>query len=259
MKAIFHIRVLVFCAMLFSSVFMGTHVQADPQYIGNQLDWSWTTQNWTATDKPYVEAREAIGSRYKLNTLREVELTQFKKASFAKPDDALVRFKWAYYAYCMALREPSLSLGSAKLSGVEQAFRFNPSPGSYQYTRLRFLVLSYLTQSGPQLKKLGERLLLRDAKDTSVKYVQVTHLNNGDASNQAQALKYAQQLVKEQPQTPAMYVLVAFLYRNRWLGTHSKSDANAAIANYKRYIALGKLSSEQRSEVEENIQELQKG
>ena len=47
--------------------------------------------------------------------------------------------------------------------------------------------------------------------------------------------------------------------RNRWMGTHSKSDANAAIANYKRYLALGKPTGKQLRDVEENIQELQKG
>ena len=141
--------------------------------------------------------------------------------------------------------------------------------------------MSYLDNSGPEMRALGLRLLKRNPKDVPIKYRQVTHLNGGNATEAALGLKYAQELVQMQPKEPAMYALLAFTYQNRWWGTfhikeelycyarftyqnswwgtHAKSDANDAIANYKRYMTMANLTGTKRKEVEKTIAYLQTG
>ena len=242
------------CLLLATS---GGVAKANPQYVGGPITWKWAKENWSGDDKPYTKVRKEVGALYGTRKLNDAELNRYKQASFADPENALLRFKWAYYAYCLALLQPDISIGSGKLAGVSQAFRFNKSPGSYQYTRLRFLVLSYLTNSGPELRALGTCLLKRDSKDVPVKYRQVTHLSGGSSTEAALGLKYAQELVQTQPNEPAMYALLAFAYQNRWWGTHSESDANAAIANYKRYMSMANLVGAKRKDVEKTISYLQ--
>lgn len=233
--------------------------KTDPRYLPAPITWEWTKEDWGGDDKPYLKVRKDIGALYASKKLNDTELVRLKKESFADLNDHLTRFKWAYYAYCYALLQPDISAGSGKLFKVDQAFRFEKSPGSYQYTRLRFLVLSYLNDSGPEMRALGMRMLKRDPKDVPVKYCQVTHLNGGNAAERALGMKYAKELVQTQPKEPAMYALLAFTYQGRWWGAHAKSDANAAIANYKRYMTMANLTGKKRKDVEKTIAYLQKG
>lgn len=251
-KSFFNLYILL---LLLSTLVSISH--ADPQYMGAPIEWKWTMQNWGGNDKPYLVDRESIGELYKQKKLNDATLAQYKKASFAKKNDSLLRFKWAYYAYCYALLQPDISEGSGKLAGVEQAFRFEKSPGSYQYTRLRFLVLSYLTQSGPELKQLGERLLKRDPKDVSVKYVEVTHLRNGDAKDQQRALQYAEQLIALNPKEGAYYALLGATHTMLLYSENPHASAKSAIANYQRYISLSKPTGRELARVEETIKKLQ--
>ena len=119
--------------------------------------------------------------------------------------------------------------------------------------------MSYLNDSGPEMRALGERLLKRDPKDVPVKYRQVTHLNGGNAAENARGLKYAKELVQTQPKQPVMYAMLGFTYQNRWWGTHSKADADAAIANYRRYMEMAKLTGGKRKEIEKTIAYIQRG
>ncbi len=236
---------------------MMTVAHAAPQYIGAPISWKWTKEKWGGDDKPYLRIRKDISALADAKKLNDTELMRLKKASWANLNDPVARFKWAYYAYCYALLQPDISEGSGKLAGVEQAFRFEKSPGSYQYTRLRFLVLSYLTQSGPELNQLGERLLKRDPKDVSVKYVEVTHLRNGDAKDQQRALQYAEQLIALNPKEGAYYALLGATHTMLLYSENPHASAKSAIANYQRYISLSKPTGKELARVEETIKELQ--
>ncbi|HEY0073645.1 MAG TPA: hypothetical protein VGB77_06045, partial [Abditibacteriaceae bacterium] len=161
--------------------------------------WAWTKEKWTSNDAPYRKVRDAIRPLYHAKKLNDKQLKLYKQASLQKPKDPLALFRWGYYAYCLALLQPDDIVGSSKVGPVRQAFESGPTPRSYEYTRLRYLVLSYLLQSGARMAELSERLLKRDPKDYYVKYYAVSHHFTGKPKDEALALKLATEMVEAEP------------------------------------------------------------
>lgn len=220
--------------------------------------WAWTQEKWTGNDRPYRQIREATNKLFKPRKLDDKTLAQLRAASMKRPQDSLARFRWANYAYVLALLQSDVSVGSGKLMRLQEAFRQNPSPGIYEYTRTRYLVESYLLQSGPAMARLGERLLKRNSNDVPVKYYLVSHLFTGKPQDEQKSISYAQDLVRQHPSEPSYYSVLGYVYQRRWWQSKSRADAQQAVVNYRKYLQLGKLTGVARRRVEYSIKMLEK-
>ncbi len=223
-------------------------------------EWGWTKEKWTNSDTPYKKIREAIGPLYRAKKLNDKQLGLYKKAALEKPKDALALYRWGYYGFCFALLQSDVTIGSGKIGRVTEYFQNGPSPHSYEYTRLRYLVLSYMLQSSPQMAELSERLLKRDPKDYFVKYYAVSHHFTGKPKDEALALKLATELVDTEPKNAFVVSLLGYFYQRQWWGHHKPEDAQKSIELYQRYLELANLPADDigRRRTENNIKTLQK-
>ncbi|HEY0073646.1 MAG TPA: hypothetical protein VGB77_06050 [Abditibacteriaceae bacterium] len=222
-------------------------------------EWAWTKEKWTSSDTPYLKVREAIGPLYRAKKLNDKQLKICEKAALQKPKDALALFRWGYYGFCLALLQPDVTIGSGKVGKASQAFANGPTPRSYEYTRLRYLMLSYLLQSGPNMAELSERLLKRNRNDYFVKYYAVSHHFTGKPKDEALALKLVNELVEAEPQNALVVGLRGYLYQRWWWRYRKMEDARKSIENYQRYLELADFPAGDihRRRTENNIKRLQ--
>jgi hypothetical protein len=219
--------------------------------------WAWTKEPWKGNDQPYYRIRQSNNQLLKAKNLNDQTLAQLRASALQRPNDALARFRWASYAYCLALLQPDVTVGSGKFSKLPEEFRQRPSPGVYEYTRMRYLMESYLLQSGPHMARLGERLLKRNPNDVPVKYYLVSHLFTGKPQDEQKSVKYAQELVRQHPREGSYYSLLGYSYKNQWWRTKNRRDAQLAVQNYRKYLQLSKPVGIRRKQVERSIKELE--
>lgn len=219
--------------------------------------WAWTTEPWTGDDKPYIQVRNNIDKAIAKGQKPDVLLAKYKLLAEKSPKVSVAQFAWGYAAYKAAKAEvrdynkSQMSIGRAR-NAMEQL----PSPRSYQYSRLHFL----LAAAGlPQLELLdvGKRLAQRNAKDWDVKFYIVSIMMNGPHPNKQEALKYAQENVKANPKRPSSYTSLGSIYWWSWRQTGSKVDADKAIAAYRKYLQLERPNHEFRSIAERIIKRIQ--
>ena len=118
-----------------------------------------------------------------------------------------------------------------------------PPVRSYRYSRMLFLVgsIRYRLQDVPSLRALGERLLQRNPRDAEVKALCAGLWQAGDVPSyvkinfkpdQKKALRYARELVQENPRQPDYLLLLALFHR----GQHDYTGADAMMVRYLKIV-----------------------
>jgi hypothetical protein len=221
--------------------------------------WKWTKEAWTGDDKPFIAIRNDIDTAVvhaptgKLSAL----VHKYEAVALKKPADAKAQFAWGYAA--VRARKAGYDF-SDRQWGVPLNISFNlaevPSPRSYQYNRLRFLVALWWREF-PQLKGLGFRLLRRNAQDYDVKYYLTRILSSGNDSEQQKAIGYAQDLVRMQPKRPSAYEALGSACWLAFRGTDNRAIADKSIAAYRKYLQLIPANDKSRPQVESLIKVIQ--
>ncbi|WP_170065515.1 hypothetical protein [Abditibacterium utsteinense] len=231
--------------------------------LGRQ--WHWINNKWTDNDKPYLQVRSQISPLWRAKRMNRKELKRLKQLSLQRPADNVARFRWAYYTYCFLLLQSNRDSVSGEIGDVSQAFSANPTPNSYQYGRLRFLIAcspggsaGFPYGNGLYLKQLGERLLRRDTKDERVKTYQIDNLMTGQPQDERKSLRYAQDLVKANPKDASAYITLGWVCQYTYVGRRSKDGRQQAINAYQKALALNKTPGKWRDSALSNIRRLQK-
>jgi len=160
-------------------------------------DWKWVKEAWTGSDAPYVNIRRSIDVELAKNSQPKRLRERYQITAAANPFDPQAQYAWAYAA--VMTREVGYYFGHRYLSDVSAALAQPRSPKTYEYARLRFIILM---RHGTwlQMKPLALRLLQRNPQDYNVKVHLVPLMAiRGSVSDQQKALVLAKQLVDFQP------------------------------------------------------------
>lgn len=201
--------------------------------------WTWTKESWTGDERPYRTIRDNIDKSIRSGQENPDALLARHKASAQKqPSDPQALFRWGYAAYWASSKSHGYNEKREKFDGVLEAFAKAPSPHSYEYARLRFLVEAATHPVFP-LIPVGERLLERDPQDLSVKY-QLRKLLSWSPSleNKRRALQYSLEMVRSHPKHPTYHAALGMVYLELWYTTRDPIHADKAINAYKQYLRL---------------------
>ena len=222
-------------------------------------EWSWLTEKWNGDDRPYLHTVAGIDKISNRKTLLSL-LKTYQRQQAQQPQSALALFRLALVVYNLA-SEPTVSYAEGYQElGIEKiniAFQQVPSPRTYSYARLRFLIASYIMPID-LLKTVGERLLKHNPTDSDVQFYLVrNHTAASQASERARGIACAQDLVRKFPARAAFYSLLGFVYHASWIYTHSKSDALKAVSAYRRYLDLAPADATFRTGAQDMIDKMQ--
>lgn len=208
----------------------------------HSISWAWTTEEWTGSDRPYLQIRKEVDALVRQKRLTASSLRQVQSAAEEKPDDPQAQFRWGYAL--LKAPDAGIQLGRnvydsyAVYTPVVRALARPGSPRSYQYARARFLLMTLQMEVAP-LKTVGVRLLRRDPKDTRVKAYLVRYFSvSRSPEERRQALKYAQEIVHDFPKWPGSYNTLGGVYENALFGFGDLAAADKGIAAYLRYLDL---------------------
>jgi len=224
--------------------------------------WAWTTERWDASDRPFQKVRDEVWRSISHGQHPEALVGKYKALArtepYHPPYDLPAQFGWAYAAYQAAVADPKFRNHGEFLPAI-QALGYGPSPRSYEYARLRFL-MEAMNWPDIHLKIAGERLLRRMPNDFQVKY-HLTHVLAAGISPQDRdtAVVYAQQMVRAMPDKANMYSLLGETRFTRWLGNKSKADGDSAVAAYQKYLALAPQNDSFRKQAQFLIKRIRSG
>lgn len=260
MKTAIKLLVLTVGCTLCPSMWMLVHSQVAPrkettftrQPGDEERFFGWIKEPWIADDCPYIKIRAQLDKALKDKRFTQATLDKARTSVLQRPADPKAQFRWAYAVY--QARYAGIALNEQQvLQDVRVAFASIPSPRSYQYARLRFLVEGAY-HDNPAVKVGGMRLLRRNSKDHEVKFFVIRLLSTGSAVEQKQALSYAQELVRLYPLRATSHSALARVYVDRWNRDHNSADADKSITEYRKYVDLAPPRDPSRKRIEYLIQ-----
>ncbi len=200
---------------------------------------AWTAEQWTADEHPFLHMKTQVESAVTTSSVPTQLLQKYQEEAQRNPLDAPTQFRWGY---CLMRTFTKLTekqkYQHLYLSKVSEALGRPKSPRSYEYARLRFLILR-MEKRISGLEALGERLLKRDPNDQTVKFLMVDVLSFSIKPGASErGLKYAQELVNSKPLIPNNYSVLGSAFLARWMKSKAPSDADKAIDAYKQYLRL---------------------
>lgn len=223
----------------------------------SELKWNWIKAPWTANDTSYVQVRHQVDAVLLQKKLVVSELQRAERLAKQQPQSSLAQFRWAYLLLQAPYAGIKLSRNSSEVYGpVVVAMQQGSDDKSYQYARLRFLMLSkYQTIS--QCRYLGLRLLKHSPKDYQVKFYTTWALAHSlDKEERRTSLRLAQELVRDYPRKSASYAALGYVYQARLFLTGELSAADKGVAAAKKELSLLPANDDRRSAVKWLIQEL---
>jgi tetratricopeptide (TPR) repeat protein len=231
---------LIFCWLV--SVCASAQGQQSPTVKATPQEWDrwkWTREAWTGDEKPYLRIRQQIDRLIAQGNNPEELAKKYKTQakSWMKPLD---QYRWSYAAY-EAARKVNFKGQARRLQDIQDALQeaaFANPPRSYEYARLRFLSMVRLAPYN-KLKVVGKRLVDENPKDYEVRFFYVAVLDAGlSIQDEKESLQHANALIKALPKKPTVYSLMGEVYYKIWLRTSNPSDADKAIAYYKKFMAM---------------------
>ena len=225
-----------------------------PYYMRPQF--AWTQDAWTADEKPFQSARVALVMAQQQHKDMLALAKQYGLAAKKKPSDALTAFKWGY-AVWLAYNYGINTAANAELFDACNALERTPSPHSYQYDRLRYLIDACNSRRG--VKELGERLLKRNPNDFYVIYYQIDLLTPGlVAADKKEAFDLCNKIIHDYPKDANGYERMASVYQRLWWVSANKSDAQMTIDYYRKGETLLPANNPNRAKYNELISQTER-
>lgn len=202
-------------------------------------NYDWTQQEWVNNEKAYLEADKIINKEISgSKDYGEAVINRYKEIALKNPPDELAYYKYGYSVYVsfqdttipndLYLNRRNECLNSLYL--IKQSY-------TYHYTRLLFL-LGYEKKS---MRWLGEKLIKYNPNDNAVISKQIVILAtallyNADSETKKLAIKYANLLIKREPNIASHYMRMALIYDNIIGPSHDPDNAKMAIKYYKIFL-----------------------
>ena len=210
---------------------------------------SWTSEAWSGNDAPYTEARLRIEREVDASHEPISVANSYKLKATTSPSNPLVVFSWAVAAYEASRSSKSDAEYLRCTAGVLKALAISPSPDTYEYDRMRYLVQLDGYDEMPDLAGLGDRLLKHNKNDPDV-LLQVA-VSKQDLKT-ALALANASLLIK--PNTRAAYGDFGEIYMDHmYLPGKKALYGRAAIAAFEKCLELLPPNKDARNWLRSNI------
>lgn len=197
----------------------------------------WTKEPWTADGKPYRAIAAEIKALDANNKLKDI-LSAVRSAAIRQPVNALVQYRWV-------LTELRLKYDQSKMWRFASAMAQCPSPRSLHFACLQFYVTAAYASETPSylgnvdLKRAGDRLLAMRPNDTGVQYwMELIRAKTASIEDKYENIRHFQNKVKSFPQTATFQAQLACSYRDLWFVSRRAADANEAIKQFKKYLAI---------------------
>lgn len=236
-------------------------------------NYNFVSEAWSGNNQPYRLIRIRVNHLLRAGENVEGLLSNAKKVALRNPNNSEAQFLWAYLAYQAkeagvkrALKIPdregqqiALLTAMRKLDYVRVALADVPQPHAYDYSRIRFLVGANTDQATEQIKPLGVRLIHHDPTDSEVISALFPLLqpgiSPGDVGLGLTLAHDAQSLPARRLEAQKQ---IADLYEKVWSNKGFRgADANKAIAEQRRYIALLPMGSPLRHIADQDIEHIQ--
>ncbi len=216
--------------------------------------WAWTTEEWKGDDRPYARIRTDVDNTVAQGQLTEAVIERYWTEREKNRQDPERLFRWVYAVYKAEQTHPPIHFKQFPGPG---AFMYDfSSPPSYEFTRIRFLIDAQYGGE-PELVAVGKRLLRRNPKDYDVQYYLVEAFKPWKSEAEKQeALSYAQDLIRKNPNKPSAYGALGDVYHACWVVKRQPTDAEKAITAYEQYLRLAPLNYESRPATEKIIQRM---
>ncbi len=242
------------------------------QTASSAHQWDWTTQAWTKNDRPYQQIKVQIDKAVALGNDPQQLLARQAKIARQHPHNPQAQFAWGYATFVSLPQWGGDYEHNKRQTAPAEAMAALPITDSYEYARLRFLLIPLIPYANAVQSRsdqrhwdsLGQRLLQQNISDYQVRYklvdveIAVLAWKPFDPVVKARALQYAQQLIQEKPTVDAYYSLPAAIYITCWTQTNSPAEARAAIASYQNFLKVSSPGNDFRPTAKELIGVLQK-
>ena len=219
--------------------------------------WAWMLEKWKSNSYPFSQLQKAIEAELgdtKPNQAKKV-LEVHAKSFASKPQSSIELFRYAAALYLCSKYEGQSS-SHRELFLVSQRFASVQSPGNYYYSRIRFLI-TLKTFPHPNLRRLAQRLLLRNPKDVDVLYQSLPLFDASQPDQKRQVFANLNTLRRLKPQSPALDSAEGGIYYRAWLSSKQPSDARMALAAYNRFLQIAPADEPFRAQAQRLIQQLQ--
>lgn len=208
---------------------------------------SWMTEKWTGDETHYAAARENINRDFSRGGITVAYLKGLETAWNQDEQDPLKLFRWAYARYKAQGLHPPIPFTTVPAYG---AFNEVPSPHTYEYARVRFLIETSLSRPR-ELMAIGKRLLARNPDDFDVEFALSRCFGETMSAEEKQsALAYADHLINKYPNKSSVYAVKAGVYFSYWIDHRNKQDARDAIQWYQKYLKVAPTNYEWRKRAE---------
>ncbi len=213
--------------------------------------WHWTNEEWVGNDTAYRSIRKVIDNDFSHDLLTSSSINTYNDLYKQRHNDPLSLFRWAYASFQATQRNPLIPQKNVIAPG---AFKEAPSPQSYEYARLRFLVSAHYSPNF-HLQSIGERLLRHNYEDNDVKYYLIQCYRPWQSPlEKDKALTLANDMVRSEPNRPGSYSALGGIYFSSWIVNRRKEDADQAITAYQEYLHYAPTNFEWRKQAEKTIQ-----
>jgi len=224
--------------------------------------WVWADEKWSGDNAPYAEIRSRIDSQMCGGAGKVQALLNFQAVAASRPHDPEAQFGYAYAAWKIHESVNNLAKILDVLEDSLDRLESVPSPHTYDFVRLRFLIQSALMPK-PEMLSVGKRLLDKDPNDLEVKYRFASLLMTvpDGAREKALALPVIDQLIKAEPADPNPYYLRGLVYIdscNKNNNTYTKPDVDAAETAFNKYIELAPANDYWKPGVQQVIDGLER-
>lgn len=218
----------------------------DPKYWSGEkkkidavLNNDWLHQPWTGDDTPYAAARARI-EREMGTTMPSALVAHYAGSAQAQPSDPLAQFAWVY-ALHKAVNVAGFPANDFEKTrfAAEVALAEAPSPHTYNYARLHYLIILQGGGGDHFLKNMAYRLLKKDSNDFPVLAGLIAiDSQNRDKAAQKEGYSLIQKLTNKYPDRPQVYDMLGGWYYSQYLMYHRSTDYAQSMANYKRALAM---------------------
>lgn len=205
---------------------------------------AWTDEPWTGDSRPYTAIRHAVDNATVRNQLSLKLAQQYAESARSKPRNPQAQFKAAYAAF-RAYRTERVRVRTVAppyqqlLQQASHALSQVPSPRTYEFYRLRFLVEASRFPD-PALKQAGRRLMRANSKDAVARmgFIVIASYMPTNMGERQEVLRAAQELQRLDPKNPSYYTALGTAYGTMFDLTKNPADADNAIAAYQTYLRL---------------------
>ena len=197
--------------------------------------WQWMEEKWNGDEAAYQKLRAVIEKNKREGKLTSDVIERYRLLHEKKQTDPSALYQWSYASFEATQTNPPIF--QAQLVSPT-TFEEAPSPHTYEYDRLRFLVWAHYSPHA-RFQSIGERLLRHTPNDNDVRYYLIQCYEPEHSEQEKQkALTLAQNLIHSAPYRPGAYSALAGIYFRLWMVNHQTKDGNKAVSAYQEYLYI---------------------